>query len=76
MKRSRRFLLRQLIHSPLRTARAWNEWIGGAMSCELEPMIRAAKMIEKNLDGIIKAIMFRLGGLDLHPQTATTNTGS
>ena len=76
MKRSRRLLLRQLIHSSLRTARAWNKWIGWAMSSKLEPMIRAAKIVEKHLDGIIKAIMFRLEGLDLYPQTATTHTDS
>ena len=66
----------QLIHSSLRTARAWKEWIGWVMSCKFEPMIRAAKMVEKHLDGIIKAIMFRLGGLDVYPQTATTHTDS
>ena len=46
------------------------------MSSKLEPMIRAAKIVEKHLDGIIKAIMFRLEGLDLYPQTATTHTDS
>ena len=79
MKRSRRLLLTQLIHSSLRTARAWalketasklwhyisetwarrawNEWIGWTMKCKLEPMIRAAAMVQKHLDGIINAIL-------------------
>jgi transposase len=82
------------------------------MSCKLGPMIRAAKMVEKHLNGIINAIvlmatnalgesmnakiqkiksqacgyrnrqrfrdaiMFRLGGLDLYPRTASTHTDS
>ena len=81
MKRGRRMLLKELIYSTLRTARAWtlketasklwhyiseawarrawNEWIGWAMSCKLEPMIRAAQMVEKHLDGIINAIVLK-----------------
>jgi len=30
-----------------------------AMSCKLKPMIRAAKMVEKHLDGIINAIVLK-----------------
>ena len=46
MKRSRTLLLTQLIHSTLRTARAAHGTSGSApaMSCKLEPMIRAAKV--------------------------------
>lgn len=39
--------------------RAWKEWIGWAKSCKLEPMIRAAQMVKKNLDGIINAIVLK-----------------
>ena len=82
------------------------------MNCGLAPMVRAAMMVKKHLDGIINAIvlkttnalgesmnakiqkiksqacgyrnrqrfrnaiMFHLGGLDLHPQTASTHTDS
>ena len=81
MKPGRRMLLKQLIYSTLRTARAWtlketasklwhyisetwarrawNEWVGWAMSCKLEPMIRAVKMVQKHLDVIINAIVFK-----------------
>jgi len=81
MKRERRMLLKELINSTLRTARAWalketasklwhdvsetrayrawNEWIGWAMSCKPEPIIRAAKTVEKHLDGIINAIVLK-----------------
>ena len=91
MKRLKRLLLTQLIHLSLRTARAWKEWIGWTKNCKLEPMIRAASMVQRHLDGIINAIvlkatnalgesmnaiMFHLGGLDLHPQTASTHTDS
>jgi len=54
--------------------RAWKKWIGWAKSCKLEPMIRAAQMVEKHLDGIINAIMFPLGGLDMYPQKSLTHT--
>ena len=36
--------------------RAWNEWIGLAKTCRIEPMIRSASMVQKHLDGIINAI--------------------
>ena len=42
--------------------RAWNEWIGWAMNCKLEPMIRvarAAQMVQKHLDGIINALVLK-----------------
>ena len=39
--------------------RAWNEWIGWAMNCKPEPMISAAKMVQKHLDGIINAIVLK-----------------
>ena len=56
--------------------RASNEWIGWAKTCRLEPMIRAASMVQKHLDGIINTIMLHLGGLDVHPQTASAQTDS
>jgi len=31
-------------------------------------------MVEKHLDGIINAIMFPLGGLDMYPQKSLTHT--
>ena len=82
------------------------------MNCKLAPMVRAAQMVQKQLDGIINAIvlkatnalgesmnakiqkiksqacgyrnrerfrnaiMFRLGGLDSYPRTASTHTDS
>ncbi len=33
-------------------------------------------MVQRHLGGIINAIMFHLGGLDLYPQTASTHTDS
>ena len=39
--------------------RAWNEWIGWTKNCKLEPMIRAAQMVQKHLDGIINAIVLK-----------------
>jgi transposase len=81
MKRPRRLLLTQLIHSSLRTARAWalketasklwhyvsetwarrawNEWIGWTKNCKIEPMIRAASIVQRHLDGIINAIVLK-----------------
>jgi transposase len=81
MMRGRRMLLKELINSTLRPARAWalkktasklwhyvreiwerrawNEWIGWAMYCKLEPMIRAAQMVEKHLDGIFNVIVLK-----------------
>jgi len=82
MKRGRRMLLKKLIYSTLRTARAVGVETDGvkvvalhqrsigraahgtsgsaaAMTCKLEPMIRAAKIVQKHLDGIIDAIMLR-----------------
>ena len=39
--------------------RAWNEWIGWPMNCKLAPMVRAAAMVQKHLDGIINAILLK-----------------
>ena len=39
--------------------RAWNEWIGWTKNCKLEPMIRAASMVQRHLDGIINAIVLK-----------------
>jgi transposase len=92
--------------------RAWLAWAALASRSKLEPMLRAARMVRKHLDGILNAvvlkatnaaaesmnariqriksmacgyrsrerfrnaILFHLGGLDLHPRPVSTHTTS
>lgn len=37
--------------------RAWKQWLGWASRCRLEPVVKAAAMVRKHLQGIINAVV-------------------
>lgn len=46
----------------------WRQWYAWAIRSRLEPIKKVAKLIKKHLWGIINAIYFHLGELDLYPE--------
>lgn len=40
--------------------RAWKKWLGWALRCRLEPVMRVARMIREHLHGIVNAIVNRV----------------
>ena len=40
--------------------RAWKKWLGWALRCRLEPVLRVARMIRDHLEGVVNAIVNRV----------------
>jgi transposase len=38
-------------------ARAWQRWLSWVSRCRLKPMVKAARMIRKHLQGIVNAVV-------------------